>query len=367
MIAEHIFLGSPRSSMASADLPPFPTLSFDPGSDWEWPKPPYACNDPRPPMVGTPEPCRLELTDGRTAEGEMLSMNPQQEQLVFRRSPSDPSITLAFSAVRRLSLHALWDVRRASADSPVERAAPDLQVRDYLADFGGVHLLTGRTQGVVEHAYGWFLYAPVDEGRTIMRVFIPLASCKDLELAKSTQEKAAELWVSTPEQMLEAVEAQKTTRVLPLGEALVDLGLISRTDVDRVLARYERHSDKPLGERLVEGGWITRSDLQTALAHKMGYPIVDVLRFPIDINAVRKVPLRVLVEQRAMPLMQVDDRLFVAVDDLQSIGPVQALRSVAGLRVVAVLAPQAALKTALATLNQRLGSDPWAHNVAGYL
>ncbi len=353
--------------MASVDLPPFPTLSFDPANDWEWPKPPYACNDPRPPMVGAPEPCRLELADGRTVEGQMLSMAPERQQLVFRRSPSDPGITVAFSALNRLSLHALWDVRRASADSPVERAAPDMQVREYMADFGGVHLLTGRTQGMVEHPYGWFLYAPVEEGRTIMRVFVPSATCKELEFTKSTQEKAAELWVSTPQQLLEAVQAQKTVKVLPLGEALVDLGLISRTDVDRVLARYERHSDKPLGERLVEGGWITRGDLQTALAHKMGYPIVDVLRFPIDINAVRKVPHRVLVEQRVMPLMQIDDRLFVAVDDLQSIAPVQALRSLSGLRVVAVLAPQAALKTALATLNQRLGSDPWAHNVGGYL
>jgi hypothetical protein len=367
MIAEHIFLGSSKPRMTSTDLPPFPTLSFEPGNDWEWPKPPFACNDPRPPMVGTPEPCRLELADGRTAEGDMLSMAPERQELVFRRSPSEPSITLGFSALRRLTLHALWDVRRASADSPVERMAPDMQVRDYMADFGGVHLLTGRTQGVVKRPYGWFLYSPVEEGRTIMRVFVPSASCKDLELAKSTQEKAAELWVSTPEQMLEALEAQKRARVMPLGEALVDLGLISRTDVDRVLARYERHSDKPLGERLVEGGWITRSDLQTALAHKMGYPIVDVLRFPIDIKAVRKVPHRVLVEQRAMPLMQLDDRLFVAVDDLQSIAPVQALRSLSGLRVVAVLAPQAALKTALSTLNQRLGSDPWADNVAGYL
>jgi hypothetical protein len=352
--------------MAAADTP-FPTLSFDPASDWEWPKPPYACNDPRPPMVGAPEPCRVEMTDGRSFEGQMLSMHPERGELEFRRSPTEAGVTLRFSSLCRLSLHALWDVRRASADSPAERAGPEMQVREYMADFGGVHLLTGRTMGMVEREYGWFLYAPVDEGRTIMRVFIPSAACKELELAKSTQEKAAELWVSTPEQLLAAVEAQKNAPVMPLGDALVDLGLISRTDVDRVLSQYERHSDKPLGERLVEGGWIRRGDLQTALAHKMGYPIVDLLRFPIDIHAVRKVPHRVLVEQRAMPLMQEGVRLFVAVDDLQSIPPLQALRSVAGLKVVAVLAPQASLKTALASLTQRLGSDPWADNVAIYL
>lgn len=352
--------------MAAADSP-FPTLSFDPASDWEWPKPPYACNDPRPPMVGAPEPCRLELTDGRIFEGELLSLHPERAELVVRRSLKDASITLRFSSVCRLSLHALWDVRRASADSPAERAGPEMQSREYMADFGGVMLLTGRTMGSVEREYGWFLYTPVDEGRTIMRVFIPSAACKELDFAKSTQEKATELWVSTPAQLLAAVEAQKSAPVMPLGKALVDLGLISRTDVDRVLAQYERHSDKPLGERLVEGGWIRRSDLQTALAHKMGYPIVDVLRFPIDIDAVRKVPHRVLVEQRAMPLVQQGARLYVAVDDLQSIPPVQALRSLSGLQVVAVLAPQASLRTALATLTQRLGSDPWADNVASYL
>ena len=29
-------------------------------------------------------------------------------------------------------------------------------------------------------------------------------------------------------------------------------------------------------------------DLQTALAHKMGYPLVDLTRFPIDVLAARK-------------------------------------------------------------------------------
>lgn len=366
MTAQHIFLNSSKVSRVVNDLS-FPTLSFDPTHDWEWPKPPFASNDPRPPMVGAPEPCRLEFVDGRVIEGELVTMYPERQELVFRRSTTDPTVTLKFSLICRMSLLALWDVRRASADSPVERFGHDIHVREYMADFGGVRLLNGRTMGVVERDYGWFLYAPVDEGRTLMRVFIPMAVCKELDFAKSTQEKAAEHWVATPEELLAAVEAQAHAKVLPLGEALVDLGLISRTDVDHVLAQYSRNSDKPLGERLVDVGLISRSDLQTALAHKMGYPIVDLMRFPIDINAVRKVPQRVLAEHRAMPLMQHGARLFVAVDDLQSIPAVQALRSVEGLKVVGVLAPQAALRVALAGLTQRLGSDPWAENVSSYV
>jgi Type II secretion system (T2SS), protein E, N-terminal domain len=366
MIAEHIFLTTPKAPRLAADVP-FPTLSFDPTSDWEWPKPPYASDDPRPPMVGAPEPCRVEFVDGRVVEGELVAMYPERLEFVFRRSTTEPTVALKFALICRISLQALWDVRRAGADSPAERFGQEMTVREYMADFGGVRLLNGRTMGVVERDYGWFLYAPVEEHRTIMRVFIPSAVCKELEFAKTTQEKAAEHWVSTPEELLAAVAAQARAKVLPLGEALVDLGLISRTDVDRVLAQYSRNSDKPLGERLVEVGLLTRSDLQTALAHKMGYPIVDLMRFPIDINAVRKVPHRVLTEQRAMPLMQYGAHLYVAVDDLQSIPQVQALRSLQGLTVVAVLAPQAALRLALAGLTQRLGSDPWADNVSSYV
>jgi Type II secretion system (T2SS), protein E, N-terminal domain len=366
MIAQHIFLTPSRPAMATSKLS-FPTLSFDPENDWEWPKPPYACDDPRPPVVGAVEPCRVEFADGRVVEGELVSMKVGAKEFTFRRSATDPGVQVAFRAIHRLSLHAVWELRRSSADAPIETSAPELNPRDYMADCGGVHLLTGRTMGMVKKDEGWFLYTPVEQGRTVMRVFVPADNCRELELSKSIQEKAAERWVSTPEALLAAVEAQRTAKVLPMGEALVDLGLIASEDVERVLAQYERHSDKPLGERLVDGGWIRRDDLQTALAYKMGYPIVDVLRFPIDIEAVRRIPHRVLLEQHAMPLMQRGDRLYVAVDNLRAIPALQQLRSLSSSQVVAALAPHAALKTALATLAQRLGKDPWANNVTGYL
>jgi Type II secretion system (T2SS), protein E, N-terminal domain len=347
-----------------ADLP-FPSLSLDAETTWEWPQPPYACADRRPPMIGRPEPCRIELVNGWTIEGELLVLDPEHQQLTVRRRSDEPGMKLNLSAVLRLTLLALWDVWRPGADAPTERQTADAQPRDYEADCGE-HRLTGRTMGTVQQPVGWFLYSPIDEGRSVQRVFLPSATCKSLSVSKSVREKAAEHWVADREQLLAAVQAQRSAPVIPMGEALVDLGLVARDDVDRLLARGADSSDKPLGERLVDGGWISRSDLQTALAHKMGYPIVDVLRFPIEMAAVRKVPHRVLVEQRALPLMLEGQRLYVAVDDLQSLPALQSLRMLDGIQVVGVLAPQAALRTALATLPQRLGRDPWAHNVSTY-
>ena len=44
------------------------------------------------------------------------------------------------------------------------------------------------------------------------------------------------------------------------------------------------------GELLVKGGLLSRQDLQTALARKMGFPVVDVASFPIEADALRKIP-----------------------------------------------------------------------------
>ena len=51
---------------------------------------------------------------------------------------------------------------------------------------------------------------------------------------------------------------------------------------------------------LVAAGMIKRSDLRTALAHKMGYPLVDLTRFPVDPVAAAKLSHRLAVLYRAI-------------------------------------------------------------------
>ena len=97
----------------------------------------------------------------------------------------------------------------------------------------------------------------------------------------------------------------------------------------------------PLGEMLVNEGLIDRDDLQTALALKLGYPLVDLSRFPIDPLAARQLSQRVLLEHRVVPLVRRGDWLVVAVDDLARIPRLQALQALAALKVVPVLAARA--------------------------
>lgn len=116
----------------------------------------------------------------------------------------------------------------------------------------------------------------------------------------------------------------------------------------------------PLGESLVAAGVISRADLQTALAHKMGYPLVDLTRFPIDPKAVAKLPQRLAVGFRAMPLMLDGERLIVAVDKPARVVKLKAVHAIAQLTVVPVLASRMQILLA----QERQSNDIWAGHAA---
>jgi hypothetical protein len=146
--------------------------------------------------------------------------------------------------------------------------------------------------------------------------------------------------------------------MLRTGEALLGLGLLTQQQLDRALA--QQRGDVPLGEMLVAAGLISRSDVKTALAHKMGYPLVDLRRFPIDPAAARLLPLRLAIECRAVPLTTHGNQLIVATDRPSRMDRLRTMRVVTGMRLAAVLAPKSQIMLALSDLAQQ---DVWAHNV----
>jgi len=210
---------------------------------------------------------------------------------------------------------------------------------------------------------GLFLFTPLDDGAALLRVFVPHAAFATVEFGKTAEEQAAERWISSPQQLFAALDAQKTAPIKPLGDALVDLGFVTRSVIDRVVRDQPVDHDRPLGEELVAAGLLSRADLKTALAHKMGYPLVDLARFPIDPKAARKLSEKSMRERHAFPLLEDGDRLIVAIDDLARVPRLQSLEALAGVQLVPVLASRAQIALALGALAQRLGTDPWGDNV----
>jgi len=315
------------------------------------------------PLDGIAQPCRVETPNGTAVEGQLLDFDAAAGVLHFRLGGEGEALSLPFARFRRLTLTAPWLLTRNSPHAPVERIPAVAQERDYRIDLVAGGQLAGRTIGHVHESFGLFLFAPVDDGSAVRRVFVPEAAFAAVHFGKSTEEQAAERWIATPEELFAALDAQATARIKPLGEALLDLGFVTRGVLEHAVSEQGGERETPLGEVLVAAGLLSRADLQTALAHKMGYPLVDLARFPIDIQAARKLSQRAMIEHSALPLLQREGSLVIAVDDLARIPRLQALQGLAGLKVVPVLASRSHIALALAALPQSLGTDRWADNV----
>lgn len=348
----------------SAD--PFPTLQLDDSIEWQWPMPPGGAHRyAAPPAVGTPQPCRIETRTGQCLEGELLDFDPAKRRLVFRAAPDAPQASLPFANLRRLSLSVpLARSTRASA-APKERPSAAAQERDYTLQWVGAPSaaparaapITGRTAGHVEASEGLYLFSPTandgDGASALCRVFVPRSAYTRCEFGASVEELAARHWISSPSALLDALARQSRQAVIPLGQSLLALGLLSPAQLERTLQRLDGNT--PLGEALVGAGLVSRTDLQTALAYKMGYPFVDLQRFAPQPQALAQLPRPLAISHRMLPLLLDGRRLVVAVDRP---GRVLKLREQPGFAAMD-LVPVLALKSHILHAMNRLAGDGW--------
>ncbi len=288
----------------------------------------------------------------------MLGFDPEARTFAFRTSETATLVTVPFSEVDRLTLTVPLQQAPTIKNAPKERVPAAAQERDYHLRFGGLTRFSGRTAGHVETAHGLYLFTPVNEEASLQRVFVPRTAYSSLELGPSAEEVVAKRWLSTREALLDAIDRQHCMPVGLLGESLLALGLLTKTQLHRTLATQS--ADKPIGELLVAAGIISRTDLTTALAHKMGYPLVDLARFPIEPAALAKIPYRIAVGYRVVPLVLDTDRLVVAVDNPSRAVRLRALHAFAQIKLVPVLASKTQMMLAI----ERLANDVWSSHVS---
>jgi hypothetical protein len=355
------------ASSLATPLPTIDTVEQPPA--FEWPRPPWAHAGTMAALPAhelTAAPCCIETFGGASVEGALLNFDSHDGRLLLRIGEAGVPLAVPLFRVRRLTLLTAWPLACRLRGAPVERsvAGIDAEEREYRIDLpSGGGLLVGRTKGSLQHALGLFLYTPLQQGQAVQRVFVPQQAYARLTLCPTAEEVAAARWIDTPAALLAAIDAQRHTPVRPIGEALIALGLVDRATLQAMLQQQGPQRTAPLGEMLVAAGHIDRADLQTALAHKMGYPVVNLARFPIDAEAAGRLSHARRLEHRALPLMLHGQRLFVAVDELTSIARLKTLPALAGLDLVPVLASHGRLTLALAALAQEVASDVWCLNV----
>jgi hypothetical protein len=341
-------------------LPPFPVLFEEPLDPWRWPALPFDWRHEPPPDTDVVQPCRIETASGAAVEGFLAGIDARGGTLSLRTTFDGPAVELPFSRFRRLVLNHPLRCLEPRAGLPSERVPAAAQEREYrLVTSDTNEVLVGRTAGHVETEEGLFLFLPSEDQRLLLRAFVPRCAYVRCEFGPTAQDLAAEHWIATPNRLLDAIDRQLRTPVLPIGQSLQNLGMATAEQLERALA--EPLGELPLGERLVALGVISNADLQTAIAHKMGYPFVDLTRFPIEHAAARKLPLRMAVAHRALPIMLERDRLLVAVDRPARLAGLQSLYALAAFKVVPVLAAKGQILLALSSLSRQ---DLWSDNVS---
>jgi type II secretory ATPase GspE/PulE/Tfp pilus assembly ATPase PilB-like protein len=163
--------------------------------------------------------------------------------------------------------------------------------------------------------------------------------------------------VVSPEQLSEALRRRRAVSTLKLGGRLMELGLITRDQLDTGLQIKERETGKHLGEILLDLGLISASHLQQVLCEKLGIPLVDLDQFDYDPDVLALLPRELVRETGVLPLCRVEgNKLVVATSDPLDPEALDRVRFLVQMQVVPAFAPREKIEQAIAS---RYGDAPF--------
>ncbi len=344
---------------------------------FRWPTPPFACY-PGPEKHMQSQPCEIEAVSGQRTRGRLTFFVPEESVLHVQIPPARTTMPLRFDHFRSILLMApLAPLAEDQSDPHAKLLAqrPRSRYRVVLRDDS---VYEGDTIGHVESPYGLFLFPPLDESGKVSRLFIPLQVYRSFEIGERIGEllveqqavtskqideavdkqqhlrtqKLGDILLSrkvvTPEQLLEAIDKQAKMPIVRIGEALTSLGMVTEAELAEALAQQKNDRSVPLGELLVRMGTVSREDLQTALARKMGYPLVDLDAFPVEVPALKSISFQMAQRLQILPLLLRDGRLVIAMDDpARRRNALEEAEFFAQVKVVPVLAQSRSVEKAI--------------------
>ncbi|MBU1543611.1 MAG: Flp pilus assembly complex ATPase component TadA [Proteobacteria bacterium] len=138
---------------------------------------------------------------------------------------------------------------------------------------------------------------------------------KKLQPPKPLLEVLKELEYVNDEKINLAIRANKDS--LKVGTLLVELGLISRQDLDRALRiQYEEKSKRKLGDILIESRIIGEKVLVEMLSLQMGFPFLEPEFMELDPELFQQVPYKLFMQNKFIPIKKVDENtVLVAFSD----------------------------------------------------
>jgi len=351
-----------------------------------WPTPPFA-GYPAAAEQTQPEACVIAGLNGKIIHGRLIHFVPDERAATVQMPPARTTITLQFAQFRTLALAQPLTPVAPSVDDPHAEVLAHRPTSRFRIVMRNDELFEGETIGHVETDYGLFLFTPLDDAGRVTRLFVPGESIASREIgprlgqmliearaATTAQvEEAAELQkqmrrrklgdmlvtqnVVTAAQLMAAIDQQSKMPMMRIGEALIALKLITAKQLEDALAQQQNDRSVPIGELLIRLGWVSRQDLQTTLARKMGYPLVDAANFPVEPEALKKLPPATAQRINVLPLLLRDTTLVCAMEDPTRRAVLEELEFASRCKIVPVLARPSDIKAALPQLYKAIGVE----------
>jgi type II secretory ATPase GspE/PulE/Tfp pilus assembly ATPase PilB-like protein len=349
-----------------------------------WPSPPYAIYREGDPWT-EPQICEVEDLDSAIRVCLLVSISPAEQLAVIHIPQSKADLRLPFAQFRRLTLKTPIRPGESVSDDEFASILGFHSTVDYHLQLADGSTVSGPTVGYIDTEFGLFVFTPLNAQGSVERVFIPRATylsvrfgehigqvlmeqqavtAQQVALAVNEQQsrrsrKLGDYLVGSaivlPEQLMVALDQQCKMPIIRVGEALIRLGYIDDEQLQQALERQKTERSVPLGQLLVDMGFLTRQHLNVALACKMGYPVVDVAHFPIEADALRKIPLLMAQRLGVMPLLVRERLLVVAVADPTRRDMIEELEFVLQSRVFTALGDDVQIRQMLAPTYERLG------------
>ena len=131
-----------------------------------------------------------------------------------------------------------------------------------------------------------------------------------------------------------------------LGELLIDLGIITRAQLEECLAEQKKTGER-LGKILKEKEYISEQQLMEVMEYQLGIPFVNLDTVVLSPKLSKYIPVSLARKHKMVPVMLQNNKLYLAMDDAVDFIALEDARVVSGLDVLPMIASEHAIESAI--------------------
>ena len=147
---------------------------------------------------------------------------------------------------------------------------------------------------------------------------------------------------------IQAEDRRVSMRNGPIGQYLVEKGLLSEEDLQAVLDRQKAEGNsKKFGDLVIEMKLVSDVDFAKTLAERMNVEYVDLDNIPLNAEVVKMIPEQTARKYNVIPVKKIGRRMMVATNDPMNFYVFEDLRVITGCNITAQLATKNAINRAI--------------------